>query len=540
MPSLNSIQGILGKKRALHLLRRSTMGFSKQDVETFANLNIEEAFEALTENITEPGLPLDLNTGEPWYLGSQNIPNENLMEITLYWIARNWVNNRASLHERMVFYWHTHFPTIQSRITKSDFLIAQQLLFRQFALGNYKQLTKLMCIDNAMLIHLDNRLNFASSPQENFAREFLELFTVGKGTQVSADDYTNFTETDVKEATRLLTGWNIDNTLSTMLPGTNIPGGRLRQNANGIAIHHDPGPKQFSQAFNGTMIQPNQLQGGMATVDAVYQELDDFIDMVFESEATAINFARKLYRFFVYHKITDEVESDIIEPLAQVLKSNNYEVRFALKTLLSSEHFFDEDSTPEQTNVKGTIIKSPVELVSGTWAMFGLEFPELDSMHLLTIFGQSMSSFMEKCGMPFYEPYDVAGFDAYFQFPMFNRSWITPNYLAERYNLFNSIFYPGNAYGMHIDVLEWVKNNISNPGNADVLIDEVTELLFAEEISDSRRIFFKETVLLDGLSDDNWLNEWDYYLGSNDDTNVRIQVERLFKALTQSPEFQLI
>jgi uncharacterized protein (DUF1800 family) len=539
MPSLNPIQGVLGKKRAIHLLRRATMGFSISDVEQFASLDINQAIDLLLSNVYEPGLPKDLVTGEPWYLGTPPSTDEWLMEISLYWIAKNWHQNKTSLHERMVYYWHTHFPTIQSRLSKSEFLIAQQLLFRQFALGNYKELTKLMCMDNAMLIHLDNRLNFASSPQENFARELLELFTVGKGEQISADDYTNFTESDVKEATRLLTGWNIDNNLNTMLPGTNIPGGRVRQNSNGIAIHHDPGVKQFSAAFANSSIQPNEVQGGLATVNAVYTELDEFIDMIFNSDATALNFARKLYRFFVYHKITDEVESQFIVPFANIIKSQDFEVENILKTLLSSQHFFDEDNTAEQTNVRGTIIKSPIELISTSFNMFDLEFPELDSVDVLLGFGNRMSNFMERCGMPFYEPYDVAGFDAYFQFPMYNRSWITPNYLAERYNFFNLLMNPSNYYGVYFDSLTWVKNNIENPGDANVLIDELIEILFAEEISEERRLFFKDTVLLDGLSEDNWLNEWDYYIGSNDDSNVRIQVERLFLAMTQSPEYQL-
>ncbi|MDC1186499.1 DUF1800 domain-containing protein, partial [Crocinitomicaceae bacterium] len=81
---------------------------------------------------------------------------------------------------------------------------------RFYALGDYKALAKAICIDNSMLIHLDGNQNVKGNPQENFGREFLELFTVGKGSQVGPTDYTNFTETDVKALTKVLTGWGTD------------------------------------------------------------------------------------------------------------------------------------------------------------------------------------------------------------------------------------------------------------------------------------------------------------------------------------------
>jgi uncharacterized protein (DUF1800 family) len=107
----------------------------------------------------------------------------------------------------MVWFYHTHFPMIISRIqSRPQFSLDYLRLLRFYALGNYKDLAKACCIDNAMLIHLDGNSNVKGAPQENFGREFLELFTVGKGLQVGPEDYTNFTETDVKALTRALTG----------------------------------------------------------------------------------------------------------------------------------------------------------------------------------------------------------------------------------------------------------------------------------------------------------------------------------------------
>ena len=177
--------------------------------------------------------------------------------------------------------------------------------------------------------YLDGYSNKKNSPNENFAREMFELYSIGKGPQIAEGDYTNYTEDDIKAATRVLTGWELDDTFAFLDPDTGLPAGKMRSHMAGdgtteLATEHDTGQKVFSTKFGGAIIEPASLVEGFATVEAAYAELDEMIEMIFAQEETARFIARKLYRFFVYHFISEEVETDIIAPLAQELMNNDY------------------------------------------------------------------------------------------------------------------------------------------------------------------------------------------------------------------------
>jgi len=210
-----------------------------------------------------------------------------------------------------------------------------------------------------------------------------------------------------------------------------------------------------------------------------------------------------------------------------------------LKTLLQSEHFFDEDDTVFQNDTRGAIIKSPIEMILNTLNTFEINLPSEQTQN--TLFHQTLSdikSTFSRQGLELYYPYDVAGYDAYFQFPMYNRSWITPNYLAERYKFFERLL-TGQVPGLQFDFVNWVKLNISNPSNPDIIIDEMIDILFPFPPDSQRRDFFRNSVLLDNLSVINWQVEWASYVNQGNDAGVRIQLENLFLALTQCPEYQI-
>ena len=178
-----------------------------------------------------------------------------------------------------------------------------------------------------MLEYLNNTDNYANNPNENYAREFLELFTILKGPQIGVDNYTNYTELDVQQAARVLTGFRKMNDRSIIDEDTNLPKGW-----NDIS-KHDTANKVFSDAFNNNEIIGQETEEGMN------QELNDFVDMIFDKQETARAYCRKLYRFFVKSEWNDEVESEIIEPLSQQLINDNYDILPTVTTLLSSKHF---------------------------------------------------------------------------------------------------------------------------------------------------------------------------------------------------------
>lgn len=547
MASLNPISGILGTQKAAHLLRRATFGPHLQNIQSFSSLTATAAFQQLIQPQTIPDLPIDYLSGTDWvYPNSIHVDRftNTISEFTSAWWIDTMRVSGPNLTERMVWFYHTHFPLIISRVeSRPQFSLDYLRLLRHYALGNYKDLAKAICIDNAILIHLDGNLNVKSVPQENFGREFLELFTVGKGAQVGPTDYTNFTEQDVQALTKALTGWGIDTTFQTIDPITGLPTGKVKGNTVNSS-QHDVNDKQFSSAFGNTLIQTTSVVGSNTTIQAVYDELDDVIDMIFSSSHTAKNICRRIYREFVYFDITTEIETDIIEPLAVILEQNNFELTSVLEVLFASEHFYDLDSAPTNDNNIGAIIKSPIDLLIGTLRLFELNVPDKNSD--LEIHYELYSQLLHQLdlkGLSFFEPYDVAGYDAYFQVPDFQRYWISSNYLANRYKfaelLINGFSNDTGTVLLKLDFVLFVKNNCSDPSDPTLLLQELVAWMIPIELTTDRFNYFRDTVLLDQLSVSNWMGEWSTYLGTNDDSSVRVQLERLALAIMQSPEYQL-
>lgn len=535
MASLDPITGTLGSHRAAHLLRRALFGFTKSTLSQFSGLTAQAAVDMLFTPAPPVTPPLDPQSSplSTWIGGVAVSEGFELDGVLLNWWVSTLKNHgTATIHRKMEYYLHTHIPIILDRASNVS-VYYQMALFRYYAMGNFKNLMRATCIDNAMLAHLDGRYNVAGAPQENFAREFFELFTVGKGEQVSADNYTTFTEQDVKAATEVFTGWEIDTNYATIDSVTQLPTGKLKGNGT-IASQHKLGAKAFSSAFQNTVIQ----NSSNAVAD-VNQELSAFIDMVFNQHQTAEYIVRRLYRFFVYYYISPEAETHIIQPLAQQLKASGYELAPTIKTLLMSKHFYDEDDLVMQNDIRGAIIKSPLELILSSLNMFGIALPSetTNNMAFHATMGAIRNAFGYQ-GMDLYYPYDVAGYDAYHQFPNYNRCWITANYLAERYKFFGDLI-AGLIPNLSFDFVLWVKLNITNPSNPDVLVDELFEFMFPVIPDAARRNFFRDDVLLDGLSVTNWQTEWSAYVTLNNDAGVRLQLEKLFLALTQCPEFQI-
>lgn len=535
MASLDPVSGALGNGRAAHLLRRASFGFTRAAMQQFSALTAQAAVDQLFLAPPVAVPPLDpLSSPLQTWIGQTPVSESNdLQAVLLHWWIASLKNSGTRISERLEYYLHTHFPMIMERVPDADSIYYQLAIFRYYATGNFKNLTRTLCVDNAMLAHLDGRYNVAGAPQENFAREFFELYTVGKGAQISADNYTTFSEQDVQAATQVFTGWDTDFTYGTLDTVTQIPIGKVKGNGTN-ASQHTPGAKTFGAAFQNTVITTSAN-----TVQGVNDELDAFINMVFNQDHAAQYIVRRLYRFFVYYIITDEVETDIIQPLAQQFRSGGYEIMPVLKTLLMSKHFYDEDDAVMQNDVRGAIIKSPVDLVVGALNLFNVTIPSEATQNAL--FNQGMGDIIRAFGdqgMDLFYPYDVAGYEAYYQFPMYNRSWITPNYLAERYKFFDDLIH-GGIPGITFDFLAWVKLNISNASDPDVLVDELFTLLFPVVPDATRKAFFRDDVLLDNFSVLNWQTAWSAYVTLGNDTDARPQLERLFLALTQSPEFQI-
>jgi uncharacterized protein (DUF1800 family) len=546
---LDPFAGNLGEKNAAHLLRRATFGPTIEDIKQFSGKTVSQAMDILFTLPAVPAPPVDPRTGNTWLnpkaVNGSNSENGLLIEYFIAWHLDQMRTSGTNIRERIVYFLHSHLPTRRTIVDSSEAMYYQNCLFRYYSFGSFKDLFKKICIDNAMLVYIDGRLNINQWPNENFAREMLELYSIGKGLQIGDGNYTNYTEQDIKEAARVLSGYKNDITFTNLDTDTSIPIGKLE--VSGVrATLHDAGTKTFSTAFQNTVIAPSATDGGYATATAAAGELSAMIDMIFNQDETARFLCRKLYRFFVYYKITPEVETQIIVPLAQTFKTSGYNLKTVVSALLSSQHFYDSDNAITSDNNIAALIKSPVDLVLGGLRFFNVTFPVTSSQSFYDDgYRNGVSKLILDQGLEFYEPYDVAGYDAYFQIPDYNRNWITPINLANRYlfsqMLIENINRGETGVSIKVDLIAFVNSSqhVSDPSNASLVVKAFTDYLFAVEINSDRFNYFLNTIFLESLGAYNWTNEWNAYKAGGSNATVKLRLETLVTRLIQTPEFQL-
>lgn len=443
---------------------------------------------------------------------------------------------------KMNYFWHIHFTNSAEKVQLVFPNYHQNALTRQYALGNFKTLAHKICRDYAMSVYLDGWTNTNTDPQENFAREFIELYTLGKGEQIAEGNYTTYTEEDVRAAAKILTGF----VPIGYFPDAQIPNGYTVETdpdtglyrSNIITFYHDFSTKQFSSAFGNASIST-----GGTTIAHIENELSAFIDLLFNQNALAAYIVRRLYRFFCYYDITPEIETDIIQPLATTFRNSNYEIVPVLKQLLKSQHFFDSDDSLTTNNNIGAIIKSPFEVVVSAFKYFQIPYgtsANWQQHHDALII---LDGFLTQMDMTLFEAPEVAGYPAYHQEPYFNRNWLSASTLVNRYGGFALITY-GFTYGsftLKFDTVDYLQNSgvIANPGDVFEIVDTVTNDLYPFGIDATKRTALRNLLVDAGDPDYYWTNEWNTYTGGGTDATVRLRLNAFFNAILQSPEFQL-
>lgn len=301
-----------------HLLWRAGFGIGINQIDSLKNKNSTMLIDELCKEDHFTEITYDTPDIDPTadYMSStapaekkkqmQKINREQNNELNLHFLDKM-VNSKEQMREKMAFFWHGHFA---SRVVNPKF--NRQLLntIRKHALGNFKDLLFEVSKAPAMLNFLNNQQNKKDHPNENFAREVMELFTMGRG---------NYTEKDVREGARAFTGWGYDKE------------GNFKERKN----FHDEEVKTFlgkTGNFNG----------------------DDALHMILEHKATSRFITTKIYKFFVNEK----VDSDRIDKLSAGFYSSGYDIKKLMREIFSSSWFYD------QSNI-GNRIKSPIELMAG-------------------------------------------------------------------------------------------------------------------------------------------------------------------------------
>ncbi len=344
------------RAKAAHLLNRAGFGGRPDEVERYARIGLDAAvdelmnFERVPETFPAPDFSSLRNLWESVArLYQSRTPErerfeariiavradlQKLQEVRDWWVRRM-IQTRRPLQEKMVLFWHGLLVSGRPDARLTENLFNQNELFRRSALGNFKALILAIARDPAMLEYLDNESNRKGKPNENFARESMELFTLGVG---------NYTEQDVREAARAFTGWTRRGFEFSFDP---------RQ--------HDDGPKIF-------LGRTGNLNGG------------DIVNIIFEQSAAARFLPRRLFEYFVYMR----PDESLVDELAEVFRGGNFDVAPVVRTLLTSNVFYSPRAMRTQ-------VKSPAQLVVGTARLLDLDGGQVSMLiRAMDLMGQAL------------------------------------------------------------------------------------------------------------------------------------------------------
>jgi uncharacterized protein (DUF1800 family) len=467
------------KRKALHLFRRATFGANLNAV----NASLTQNPNVVVDKIVNDALLLPLTTAPlwaNWTLSDYSAdPIERNTQIGLQIIEwqSQWVVDmkKNGLRDKMSWFWGNHFVTKIDMYGCPSWMYRYHSLLQKHALGNFKTFVSEIGLTPAMLIFLNNIQNTRFQPNENYARELLELFTLG------VDN--GYTQMDITNVARAITGWNgIDQ--------TNLCG-----DVTFVQPFWDPGQKTiFGKTGNWGY--------------------DDVINLLFTERAVQISeyICRKLYVDFV----NPDVNEDMVKLLAKVFRDNNFEIAPVMKALLQSEHFFDD------ANV-GTIIPGHIAY----FLTFLNEIGYQEDKELLYAVGYSASEFNEQI----FNPTDVAGWPG-------NRNWITTNSFPYRVEgILNIIRYNFNLNGEMLEEYRAFAKGLTmaSESNAEKVCRAIVDYILPNglqkesDYQDALAVFkaeIPENYFELGL----WNLDWEY---------APAQVVFLIVHLSNLPEFQL-
>jgi uncharacterized protein (DUF1800 family) len=327
------------------------------------------------------------------------------------------------LREKMTLFWHSHFATSNRKVQSIPLMLKQNELLRRHALEEFLLLLNGIVNDGAMLVWLDGADSKKTHPNENFAREFLELFALGLG---------NYTEPDIREAARAFTGW-------------------VRQNEDGFR-----GDSKFH-------FDPDLFDGGSKTFlkQTGAWKPADIVRITLEQPAAASFLCRKLYRFFIDE--TEEPADELIQPLAEELRRSKYSMKHVVEIILRSRQFFAQTSYRKR-------IKCPVEFSAGL--LRALEVPRRNVSVL------ALAVACERQGQELFYPPNVKGWDG-------GKSWINSTTVLERGNWASDVVWGNPQFGLlPYDPEAWAKSYDVAPEKAAALF---AELLLQGDLSPKAR-----------------------------------------------------
>ena len=405
------------RERLAHLLRRAGLSAHPNEVERLLPLGLEGAVDYLLdyENREDP-----IDDAEILAFLQGESPRLQPPMVANWWLYRMLVTRRP-LQERMAFFWHNHFATSASKVGDGRLLLMQIQMFQRLALADFKTLVLEVSKDPAMLVWLDGVRNVKGKPNENFARELMELFTMGIG---------NYTERDIQEAARAFTGWSYSRVTGSFVFNRN---------------QHDDGEKEV-------LGKRDNFRG------------EDIVAMVVEHPATAKHMARKFYTHFIND--VDRPDERAIEELARAFTESGYSVRVLMRRLLLSYAFWSPANYRRR-------IKSPAEFVVGTLRQLGvgerLREASLNrgaGQRLIANYLRLASQWTRRIGQSLLYPPDVAGWE-------WGTAWISSTTMLERMQFAEFLLPERGLFGFR-NLIELIGSGITT---TEQLVERLEQIL---------------------------------------------------------------
>ena len=557
---LEPYTGEFGPVQKKHLLNRTMVGMAKRHMDDLEGLSLDEAIDLIftPEELGEPVNNYfyemtnedwkknhgrdDVGPGDPFVYRNcvkfKDIGNEcyhgSRMNATYSFFDKSIYNQSTSIHWKLFMFLHNLIPSNSGPGGYKGLFGYFKLIFDS-CYKDYRKTIYDITINPSMLEYLNLGLSRKETPDENYAREVQELFTVGKR------PFSKYTEEDVRGVARALVGWRID--LESWKEE-----GLMTSSFN--PLNHDIGDKQFSSFYNNTKIYGRQGEDGT-------KELDDVIKMIFNTDESARYLSSRLYQFFVYHDISDTVEENIIKPMAKILRENDFSLVEPLKFLLKSEHFFD-------ISFYNSMIKSPQDFVFGLLKEFDLingdiqNYQEQQNGNNNYIPPERLTNPISKwyylsdqirgitstLGMEIGNPPSVSGWPAYYQAPVYDLFWINSMTLQSRVKFTQLVTIWGlwmqDNNHLTLDKVKYILT-YQSANNLEALIQELGNRFLGGDVQLKTKERIKQSVL-NGVNESYWteaINDYKNDPTSNKNRELNNRVQELLSKLLQLGEINL-
>lgn len=527
--------GEFGDAQKKHLLKRTMVGYASRHLKDLEGLSLDEAVDKIM-TFHELGEPVnnyyhdlppeaykekygvdDVNPGEPFisrpYIGRNGnnsfseFQGQERKDAIYSWMYYSMYAQPTSICWKLFIFLFNLTPTLDFHgIHKMIYSYIHLIYHGSFR--NYRDFIYDLTLEPYMLEYLNLQLSQKETPDENYAREVQELFTVGKR------PFSKFTEEDVQQAARVLVGWR------SKFWDENAMSEGWEPVIEFQPWNHDTSNKQFSEFYGNKLILGREGEEGA-------EELGEFIDMIFETDEVAIYLSRRLFQFFVYPVLSDYIEENIIQPLAEVMRSNGYNLSETLKVLLKSEYFYSEE-------LQNSMLKAPLDFTLAIYKEFDIENGELwtyrqdEQRDYNSMFAEDVSFFnqtffdedfkrfrlfrnigwnIQNQGMNIFYPPSVSGWPAYYQEPVYDFFWLNSVTIKAKKDFTESTSWVGVWIEDHVHLrtnfINFI-NEFNNPESLDNFLEELTEKFLGGLIPEKAKERIINTVFGDHFNRSYW------------------------------------